>query len=126
MKGSVITRALLIWFSIFMLLQPILSYRDYLLDTLVKSNTYFLAQVSAPDGFVSPTNRQVVLNNLQRVGITPATVQIISESTIKDRGERLDVEIQAPRANSFLLNFGDIPQSNIYIGHAYVMSERMD
>jgi hypothetical protein len=78
------------------------------------------------DGTITPELKREALDNFNRVGLSDAEVQIMFDTTTKERGERLDVTIEALRAPSLLYHFGSSTESPVYFAHAYVMSERIE
>jgi len=121
--SGVLARLLFFWFALLILIQPSLSYLDYLLDLAVKSNAEYAAQKAAPAGGVTPQLRQEILDNLAAAGFDPAQVTVESTSTTVDRGERIDVRIRAPRLPMFLYRFGRESWPQEHYAHAVVMSE---
>lgn len=122
MKETIV-RALFFWLTLIILVQPTLSHIDYLLDLVVKANAEYAAQKAAPDGIMTSTLRQEILNNLAAVGLDPGKVVIESGTTVLARTERLDVRIRAPRQTFLLYRFGSEAMPSEYYAHAYVMSE---
>lgn len=101
MKETIL-RALFLWFVLFIILQPIFSYIDSLLDVQVKANTSYLAQKAATEGMVTSSIKNEVINNLKRLGFSAAEIEITSSTTtVQDRGSRLDVYIRAPALTYF-------------------------
>ncbi|UQZ35233.1 hypothetical protein C2I18_17935 [Paenibacillus sp. PK3_47] len=126
MKETVL-RALFMWLVLFILLQPIFTYIDYLLDLQVKANTSYITQKAATEGMVTASMRDEVVANLQAVGFPEASIQITSStSAIVERKERLDVYITAPRLNLFPYNFSGMSGPAHYYGHGSIMSEYLD
>lgn len=125
MKYSVSVAALF-WVVVIMILQPILSYRDYLIEAQIKSNTNYLAQVAAVEGYVTDGMRQQIVNNLSRIGFSESEVQITYSATRVERGTRIDVAITAPRAPSFPYVFSSEPDATRYYARANIMSEYLD
>lgn len=125
--SQTVARALLFWLLLFILLQPSLSHLDYLLDLTVKSNAEYLAQKAAVEGTVTPALRQEVLDNLKAVGFSENSIEILYDSSISERGQRIDVTIRAPRIRMFPYIFsGTQTQPKFYYAHAYVMSEYLE
>jgi hypothetical protein len=122
MKETLV-RALFFWLTLMILVQPMLSHIDFLLDMIVKANTEYAAEKAAPEGILSGALRQDVLQNLAAVGFDPSEVVLESSATVVERTERLDVRIQAPRRPMLLFRFGSEALPEHYYGHAYVMSE---
>lgn len=122
MKDTIV-RALFFWLTLIILVQPMLSHVDYLLDLVVKANAEYAAEKAAPEGMMSSALRQEVLQNLAAVGLDPDKVIIESGTTVLERTKRLDVRIRAPRQPLFLYRFGSEAMSKEYYAHAYVMSE---
>lgn len=122
MKDTLV-RALFFWLTLIILVQPMLSHIDYLLDLVVKANAEYAAEKAAPDGILSGDLRQEVLNNLAAVGLDTSKVVIESGTTVVERTERLDVRIRAPRQPLLLYRFGSEAMPTEYYAHAYVMSE---
>lgn len=126
MKETIL-RALFLWFALFILLQPIYSYIDYLMDLQIKANTSYLTQKAATEGMVTSTLRNEVTRNLERLGFSASDIEITSSTTtIQDRKTRIDVYIRAPRINMFPYSFGQITQPTQYYGHGSIMSEYLD
>lgn len=123
MKETII-RALTMWLVLFILLQPLASYMDYLLDLQVKANTSYLAQKSATEGMVTETLKNEVIKNLTAVGFPAADIHISSSTeVVQDRKTRLDVYIEAPRLVSFVFNFSKQSAPKVHYAHASIMSE---
>lgn len=122
MKETIV-RALFFWLTLIILVQPMLSHVDYLLDLVVKANAEYAAEKAAPEGIMTSALRQEVLQNLAAVGLDPDKVIIESGTTVLERTERLDVRIRAPRQPLFLFRFGSEAMPKEYYAHAYVMSE---
>lgn len=126
MKETIL-RALFLWFTLFILLQPIFSYIDSLLDVQVKANTSYLAQKAATEGMVTSSLKNEVINNLERLGFSADEIQITSSTaTIQERKTRIDVYIRAPRINLFPYTFGKVAQPKEYYGHSSIMSEYLN
>ena len=125
--SQTVARALLFWLLLFILLQPSLSHLDYLLDLTVKSNAEYIAQKAAVEGTVTPALRQEVIDNLTAVGFSAASIQINYDTSVVERGQRIDVTIQAPRIRIFPYIFsGTDSQPQYYYAHTYIMSEYWD
>lgn len=115
------------WLVLFIILQPIVSYIDYLLDLQVKANTSYITQKAATEGMVTSALKTEVTNNLMAVGFSASSIQITSSTTaVIDRKSRLDVYIKAPRINIFAYNFSKQKQPDVYYGHGSIMSEYLD
>ncbi|WP_150274235.1 hypothetical protein [Paenibacillus tepidiphilus] len=126
MKETVL-RALFMWLVVFILLQPMFSYIDYLLDLQVKANTSYITQKAATEGTVTSSMRTEVINNLSKLGIDPAKINITSSSaTVQERKSRIDVYIKVPRINQFPFDFSSGSQPTYYYGHGSIMSEYLD
>lgn len=126
MKETVL-RALFMWLVLFILLQPIFTYIDYLLDLQVKANTSYIAQKAATEGMVTSALKTEVTNNLRAVGFAVSSIQITSSTTtVLDRKSRLDVYIKAPRISMFPYKFSAQTQPQYYYGHGSIMSEYLD
>lgn len=126
MKATVL-RALFMWLVLFIILQPIFTYIDYLLDLQVKANTSYLAQKAATEGMVTAGMRSEVVNNLKALGFPEASIEITGSSvTVQERTTRLDVVVKAPRINMFPYNFSGSAQADYYYGHGSIMSEYLD
>ncbi|BCG57854.1 hypothetical protein [Paenibacillus sp. URB8-2] len=126
MKATVL-RALFMWLVLFIILQPIFTYIDYLLDLQVKANTSYIAQKAAIEGMVTTGMRSEVVNNLKALGFSGASIEITSSSeTVQDRKTRLDVYVKAPRISMFPYDFSGEAQSSFYYGHGSIMSEYLD
>ena len=123
MKETIL-RALFLWLALIIIVQPILSHKDYLLDVLVKANTAYITEKAAPEGMVTPSLKQEVFDNLSAVGFDPTEISITyNTSVVMQRKERLDVTLQIPRAPLFLYNFSSQTQPSYYYAHSYTMSE---
>ena len=126
MKATVL-RALFMWLVLFIILQPIFTYIDYLLDLQVKANTSYITQKAATEGMVTAAMREEVLSNLKAVGFPGSSIEITSSSEgVQERKTRLDVFIKAPRIHMFPYNFSAVPQNPFYYGHGSIMSEYLD
>lgn len=126
MKATVL-RALFMWLVLFIILMPIFSYIDYLLDLQVKANTSYITQKAATEGMVTSALKTEVTNSLLALGFTASSIQISSSTTtVIDRKQRLDVYIKAPRINMFPFNFSNQTLPEYYYGHGSIMSEYLD
>lgn len=126
MKATVL-RALFLWLVLFILLQPMMTYVDYLLDLQIKANTAYLTQKTAVEGRVTPALRSEVVANLTAVGFTASSIDITSASeAVMERSQRLDVYLSAPRVRLFPYWFTDASQPERYYGHGSIMSEYLD
>lgn len=126
MKETVL-RALFMWLVLFIILQPIFTYIDYLLDLQVKANTSYITQKAATEGMVTTYMRNEVISNLKAVGFPEASVEITSRTdNVQERKTRIDVYIKAPRVHLFPYNFSTVAQPTHYYGHGYIMSEYLD
>lgn len=126
MKATVL-RALFMWLVLFIILMPIFSYIDYLLDLQVKANTSYITQKAATEGMVTSTLKTEVTNNLMALGFTASSIQISSDTTaVLDRKQRLDVYIKAPRIKMFPFNFSSKTLPEYYYGHGSIMSEYLE
>lgn len=126
MKATVL-RALFMWLVLFIILQPLFTYIDYLLDLQVKANTSYLVQKAATEGMVTSTMRNEVISNLKAVGFPEASISVTSSTeTVQTRKQRIDVYITAPRLNLFPYKFADAAQPTRYYGHGSIMSEYLD
>ncbi|NJJ39777.1 hypothetical protein [Paenibacillus apii] len=126
MKATVL-RALFMWLVLFIILQPIFTYIDYLLDLQVKANTSYITQKAATEGMVTAGMQSEVVNNLKALGFSEASIEITSSTeTVQDRKTRLDVYVKAPRISMFPYNFSGETQSSYYYGHGSIMSEYLD
>lgn len=126
MKATVL-RALFMWLVLFIVLQPMFTYIDYLLDLQVKANTSYLAQKAAVEGTVTPTLKNEVIQHLQAVGFRESDIEITSDaSAVQERSSRLDVYIKAPRIHMFPYNFSSGSTPGYYYGHGSIMSEYLD
>ena len=126
MKATVL-RALFMWLVLFIILQPIFSYIDYLLDLQVKANTSYITQKAATEGRVTDTMKREVISNLQAIGFAAASIDIKSSTeTVQERKQRIDVYVTAPRVNLFPYNFSSNAQPTRYYGHGSIMSEYID
>jgi len=115
------------WLVLFIILQPIFSYIDYLLDLQVKANTSYITQKAATEGMVTDTMRREVISNLQAIGFAEASIEITSSTeTVQERKQRIDVYVTAPRMNLFPYNFSSGTQPTRYYGHGSIMSEYLD
>lgn len=126
MKETVL-RALFMWLILFVILQPIFTYIDYLLDLQVKANTSYITQKAATEGMVTSAMKSEVIANLTAVGFSASSISITSKTeTVQERKSRLDVYITAPRINLFPYNFSSNTASLNYYGHGSIMSEYLD
>ncbi|KUP25287.1 hypothetical protein [Paenibacillus sp. DMB5] len=126
MKETVL-RALFLWLVFFILLQPIFTYIDYLLDLQVKANTSYITQKAATEGIVTSSMKNEVIANLKAVGFPEASIVISSNTEIvQERKQRLDVYIIAPRLHLFPYDFSGKSQPTRYYGHGSIMSEYLD
>ncbi|WP_379132512.1 hypothetical protein [Paenibacillus sp. sgz500958] len=126
MKATVL-RALFMWLVLFIILQPIFTYIDYLLDLQVKANTSYITQKAATEGMVTASMRNEVIANLQAIGFSGSSIEITSGSElVQERKTRIDVYIKAPRVNMFPYNFSGESQPAHYYGHGVIMSEYLD
>ena len=126
MKATVL-RALFMWLVLFIILQPIFSYIDYLLDLQVKANTSYITQKAATEGMVTDMMRREVISNLQAIGFAEASIEITSSTeAVQERKQRIDVYVTAPRMNLFPYNFSSGTQPTRYYGHGSIMSEYLD
>lgn len=115
------------WLVLFIILQPIFTYIDYLLDLQVKANTSYITQKAATEGMVTASMRSEVVDNLKALGFSEASIEITSSTeTVQDRNTRLDVYVKAPRISMFPYNFSGETQSSYYYGHGSIMSEYLD
>ncbi|MEK3833856.1 hypothetical protein [Paenibacillus sp. FSL R7-0128] len=126
MKATVL-RALFMWLVLFIILQPIFTYIDYLLDLQVKANTSYITQKAATEGMVTPSMKAEVISNLKAVGFPEGSIKITSGTeVILERKQRIDVYVTAPRVNLFPYNFSAVSQPAQYYGHGSIMSEYLD
>lgn len=126
MKATVL-RALFMWLVLFIILQPIFTYIDYLLDLQVKANTSYITQKAATEGMVTASMRSEVISNLKAIGFPEASIEITSSTeTVQERKQRIDVYVRAPRMNLFPYNFSAVTQPTQYYGHGSIMSEYLD
>lgn len=126
MKETVL-RALFMWLVLFIILQPIFTYIDYLLDLQVKANTSYITQKAATEGMVTASMRNEVISNLKAIGFSEGSIKITSSTdTVQERKKRLDVFVTAPRINLFPYNFSTVSQPTRYYGHGSIMSEYLD
>jgi hypothetical protein len=122
-----VLRALFMWLVLFIILQPIFTYIDYLLDLQVKANTSYITQKAATEGIVTAAMKSEVIANLKAVGFPEASIAISSSTeTVQERKQRIDVYITAPRLNLFPYNFSGMSQPTRYYGHGSIMSEYLD
>jgi len=126
LKATVL-RALFMWLVLFIILQPIFTYIDYLLDLQVKANTSYITQKAATEGMVTSMMKTEVINNLRALGFSESSIQISSTTeTVQVRKSRLDVYIKAPRIHMFPYDFSSQTPSSYYYGHGTIMSEYLD
>lgn len=126
MKATVL-RALFMWLVLFIILQPIFTYIDHLLDLQVKANTNYITQKAATEGMVTNTMRNEVIANLKAIGFAESSIEITSSTeTVMERKQRIDVYVTAPRVNLFPYNFSSGSQPMRYYGHGSIMSEYLD
>jgi hypothetical protein len=112
---------------LYMILQPTLSYLDYLYDLQVKANTAYLAQKAATEGRVTPQLMQEVTNNLKAIGFSEGEIHIEADTILRYRGERIDVAIRVERNRTlFPFNFTSKSQPNYYYAHNTIVSEYLD
>lgn len=120
-------RALYMPILLYMILQPMLSYLDYLLDLNVKANTAYLVQRAGVEGKVTEELKQEVIQNLMAVGFSPSEIHIEADPTLRYRGERLNITIRVDhRRNLFPYWFTRQPVPNAYYGHGTIMSEYLE
>lgn len=123
MKATVL-RALFLWLVLFILLQPLFSYIDYLLDLQVKANTSYITQKAAVEGMVTSSLINEVTNNLTALGFSSGDIEITSSTaSVQSRGRRIDVYIKAPRIHMFPYQFSAQDQPLFYYAHGSIMSE---
>lgn len=126
MKATVL-RALFLWLVLFIILQPIFTYIDYLLDLQIKANTSYITQKAATEGMITAAMKSEVVANLKAVGFPEDSIEITSGSeTVQERKHRIDVYVSAPRVNLFPYNFSGKAQPTRYYGHGSIMSEYLD
>ncbi|WP_151732980.1 hypothetical protein [Paenibacillus tengchongensis] len=126
MKETVL-RALFMWLVLFIILQPMFTYIDYLLDLQVKANTSYITQKAATEGRVTDSMRREVIANLTAVGLPAEKIAITSSTAaVQQRKQRIDVYVTAPRVNLFPYNFSGTTQPARYYGHGSIMSEYLD
>jgi hypothetical protein len=126
LKATVL-RALFMWLVLFIILQPIFTYIDYLLDLQVKANTSYITQKAATEGMVTASMRGEVISNLKAVGFPENSIEITSSTEmILERKQRIDVYVTAPRVSLFPYNFSGVSQPTHYYGHGSIMSEYLD
>ncbi len=121
-----ISKAFLYWVVILMILQPWLSYRDFLIEGIIKSNTNHIAQLAAVQGYVTPQIRDELIQNLGKIGYSPSEVNLTYSTVQVERGERIDIVVTAPRAPSFAFLFSSSDEPKNYYARANVMSEYLD
>jgi hypothetical protein len=120
-------RAIYMPVLLYILLQPMYSYLDYLYDTAVKANAAYLTQKAAVEGKVTPQLRQEVINKLTAIGFHEDEIQIESDAVTRYRGERIDVTIRVNRKRTlFPYIFTSESMPDDYVGHGTIMSEYMD
>ncbi|MVP02125.1 hypothetical protein [Paenibacillus lutrae] len=119
-------RALYLWLALIIIAQPLISYKDYLLEMLVKENTAYITEKAAPEGMVTPSLRQELITNLTKVGFTHSQISITYSNAVANRKQRLDVTVKADRPPMFLYNFSSLEQPKYYYAHSYTMSEYLD
>jgi len=120
-------RALYMPILLIMILQPMLSYLDYLLDLTVKANTNYLVQKAAVEGRVTPHLRQEVIDNLKAVGFSENQIWIEYDPVVRHRGERIDVSITVFRNRMlfpYLFTSKTLPNS--YYAKGSILSEYLD
>lgn len=123
MKSAVLAQILFLWLFVLILLQPMLSHQDYMLNVAVKANADYAAEKAAPYGHVTPELRQEILDNLRGIGFDPSQIMIESQVIQQERGERIDVIIRAPRMPMFLYRIGNSQLPREYFAHSYTTSE---
>ena len=115
------------WLVLFIILQPIFTYIDYLLDLQVKANTSYITQKAATEGMVTAAMRNEVTSNLKAIGFSEASIEITSSTEmVQERKNRIDVYVKAPRVHLFPYNFSTQAQPAFYYGHGSIMSEYLD
>jgi N-methylhydantoinase A/oxoprolinase/acetone carboxylase beta subunit len=120
-------RAIYMPLLLYIILQPMYSYLDYLYDLAVKANTAYLTQKAATVGRVTPELRQEVVEKLMAVGFKEDEIQIESNSSVRYRGERIDVTVRVERDRTlFPYMFTSASMPNVYVGHGTIMSEYVD
>lgn len=120
-------RAIYMPVLLYMILQPMLSYLDYLYELNVQANTAYLTQKAAAEGRVTPQLVQEVTNNLKAIGFSEDEIHIESDPTVKYRGERIDVIVRVERNRTlFPIAFTSQAQPKHYYGRGTIMSEYLD
>ena len=122
--AGVFVRIAFIWLLLFMAMQPLISHIDYMLYLVIKSNAEYAAQKAAPDGMLTASVRDAVIQNLKSVGFNETEIFISSNTNSPlTRGEEIIIEIQAPRIPLFYLNISGQQTPTHYFGKAYIISE---
>lgn len=125
LKGTIL-RAVFMWVVVIIIVQPILSHKDFLLDLNVKANASLLAQKAAPEGVVTPQLYQEIVDNLKAIGFKEDQIEIQFSSTIRERTEIIDVIILVERNPMFLYSFGKSNSPQYYYGRHRIMSEYIE
>lgn len=95
-----------------------------MLYVVVKSNAEYAAQKAAPDGMLTLSVREAVIQNLQSVGFKEEDIIFTTNTNSPlPRGEELIVEIRAPRIPIFVMNLSGESLPTHYFGKAYITSE---
>lgn len=119
--------ALFMWVTIIMILQPIFSYRDYLIDNLFKSYAFNIAQQAAVEGYVTPSLKQDLVEKLKKIGFSEDEIELTYSTIEVDRGTAIDIKLKGPRPPSFPYFFGsNSPNDRSYYAHVDIMSEHLD
>jgi hypothetical protein len=120
-------RAIYMPVLLFIVLQPMYSYLDYMYDTAVKANAAYLTQKAAVEGRVTPQLRNQVIENLKAVGFHEDEIRIESDPMIRYRGERIDVTVRVERDRAlFPYVFTSQSMPKEYVGHGTILSEYVD
>jgi hypothetical protein len=125
MKETIL-RAILFPLTLFILIQPLISHKDYLVDLIVKANAAYAAEKAAPEGLVTPAIRDQVIDNLEKIGFADSEIEMVYDTTLKGRQQQLDVMIRIPRPPLFIYYFGTETQPQYYYARSYVMSEYLE
>lgn len=122
MKETVL-KALYFWLVLVIVIQPALSQRDYLLNIVVKSNTSYLAEKAAVQGRITNELITEIKNNLKAVGFNDSDIEITGDTSLKERGNKIDVIIKVKRPPMFVLNLGAIGVPTYYYAKTSISSE---
>ena len=118
-----IMRALYFWLLLVIIIQPFLSQRDYLLNLVVKSNASYLAEKAAVEGRITPELVEEIKANIEAVGLKVEDGDISGTTTLRQRGEEIEVVIRVKRPGAFLYNLGTVGAPTHYYSRQSILSE---